>query len=193
MAIVRSLRGHRLARTHDRSPSGRRRILPTCGRDVGRGRDRQLRAGHSGHGNCLPVCGHRVRMRPTGGFADAPASGGLMLPIENRVRELREARDITQRELGAAIATTRQTIAAIEQRRYSPSLEWAFRLARFFEVGIEQLFPVARRARELSAEIRPPRKLPPARARRSRGRGRHRRGGLRPNVLGPRSGGRIPC
>ena len=63
-----------------------------------------------------------------------------MLPIANTVREQREARGMTQSELGAAIAMTRQTIAAIEQRRYSPSLESAFRLARFFQVGVEQLF-----------------------------------------------------
>jgi putative transcriptional regulator len=63
-----------------------------------------------------------------------------MLPIANTVRERREARGMTQSELGAAIAMTRQTIGAIEQRRYSPSLESAFRLARFFEVGIDQLF-----------------------------------------------------
>ena len=63
-----------------------------------------------------------------------------MLPIANSVRELREARGMTQSELGAAIAMTRQTIAAIEQRRYSPSLETAFRLARFFKVNIDHIF-----------------------------------------------------
>ncbi len=63
-----------------------------------------------------------------------------MLPIANSVRALREARGMTQSELGVAIAMTRQTIAAIEQRRYSPSLESAFRLARFFGVGLEPLF-----------------------------------------------------
>jgi putative transcriptional regulator len=63
-----------------------------------------------------------------------------MFPIANSVRDLREARGMTQSELGAAIAMTRQTIAAIEQRRYSPSLESAFRLARVFGVGVEALF-----------------------------------------------------
>ncbi len=63
-----------------------------------------------------------------------------MLPIVNTVREQREARGMTQSELGAEIAMTRQTIAAIEQRRYSPSLESAFLLARFFNMGIEHLF-----------------------------------------------------
>lgn len=63
-----------------------------------------------------------------------------MLPIANRVREEREARGMTQSELGAAIGMTRQTIAAIEQRRYSPSLESAFRLARLFETRVDTLF-----------------------------------------------------
>ncbi len=63
-----------------------------------------------------------------------------MLPIANRVREEREARGMTQSDLGAAIGMTRQTIAAIEQRRYSPSLESAFRLARLFEMGVGELF-----------------------------------------------------
>jgi putative transcriptional regulator len=61
--------------------------------------------------------------------------------ITNRVRELREAHgNVTQAELGEAIGVTRQTIIAIEQDRYSPSLESAFRIARHFKVGIEDVF-----------------------------------------------------
>jgi putative transcriptional regulator len=63
-----------------------------------------------------------------------------MLPVGNRVREMREARGLSQSELGAAIGVTRQTVAAIERRHYSPSLEMAFRLARHFGCGIEELF-----------------------------------------------------
>ena len=47
---------------------------------------------------------------------------------------------MTQSELGAAIGLTRQTIAAIEQRRYSPSLEAAFRIARLFGTSVDTLF-----------------------------------------------------
>ena len=61
-------------------------------------------------------------------------------PLGNRVRELRERRGMTQAELGEAIGVTRQTIAAIEQNRYSPSLESAFRIARVFEAGVEDVF-----------------------------------------------------
>lgn len=62
-------------------------------------------------------------------------------PISNRVRELRELNgSITQAELGEAIGVTRQTVIAIEQGRYSPSLESAFRIARLFGVGLEDVF-----------------------------------------------------
>jgi putative transcriptional regulator len=61
--------------------------------------------------------------------------------ITNRVRELREKHgNVTQAELGEAIGVTRQTIIAIEQDRYSPSLESAFRIARYFDVGVEDVF-----------------------------------------------------
>ncbi|HEY9217154.1 MAG TPA: helix-turn-helix transcriptional regulator [Phenylobacterium sp.] len=62
-------------------------------------------------------------------------------PITNRVRELRERQGkMSQAALGEAIGVTRQTIIAIEQGRYSPSLESAFRIARLFGVGVEDVF-----------------------------------------------------
>jgi putative transcriptional regulator len=61
--------------------------------------------------------------------------------ISNRVRELRiEHGSMTQAELAEAIGVTRQTVIAIEQNRYSPSLESAFRIARVFGVGLEDVF-----------------------------------------------------
>ncbi len=66
---------------------------------------------------------------------------GRRLPFANRVRELREQQGpMTQSELGRAIGVTRQTVAAIEQGKYSPSLESAFRIAEVFGVGIEDVF-----------------------------------------------------
>jgi len=47
---------------------------------------------------------------------------------------------MTQQQLGDAIGVTRQTVIAIEQNRYSPSLESAFRIARLFDVGVEDVF-----------------------------------------------------
>ena len=62
-------------------------------------------------------------------------------PITNRIRDLRAAAGgMTQAQLAEAVGVTRQTIIAIEQNRYSPSLESAFRIARVFGVGIEDVF-----------------------------------------------------
>jgi putative transcriptional regulator len=62
-------------------------------------------------------------------------------PITNNVRGLREQHgQMSQAALGEAIGVTRQTIIAIEQGRYSPSLESAFRIARLFGVGVEDVF-----------------------------------------------------
>lgn len=62
-------------------------------------------------------------------------------PITNCVKALREAHDgLSQAGLAKEIGVTRQTIIAIEQGRYSPSLESAFRIARLFGVGLEDVF-----------------------------------------------------
>lgn len=62
-------------------------------------------------------------------------------PITNRVRELRDAHGgMSQAALAEAIGVTRQTVIAIEQGKYSPSLESAFRIARVFGVGVEDVF-----------------------------------------------------
>lgn len=62
-------------------------------------------------------------------------------PITNRVKELREAHgQMSQQALADAIGVTRQTVIAIEQGKYSPSLESAFRISRVFGVGVEDVF-----------------------------------------------------
>ncbi len=58
----------------------------------------------------------------------------------NRIPELRNARGLTQQELADAIDVTRATVVALEKGSYNPSLELAFRLARFFKAGIEDIF-----------------------------------------------------
>ena len=60
--------------------------------------------------------------------------------IRNRVRELRAARAMTQQELADQIGVTRQTVIAIEQDKYSPSLETAFKVAQVFSVPLAQVF-----------------------------------------------------
>ncbi|WP_300544481.1 helix-turn-helix transcriptional regulator [Maricaulis sp.] len=62
-------------------------------------------------------------------------------PITNEIRTLRfHAGEMTQAELADRIGVTRQTVIAIEQGRYSPSLEVAFKIARVFGVGLEEVF-----------------------------------------------------
>ncbi|RCL88943.1 helix-turn-helix transcriptional regulator [Hyphomonas sp.] len=62
-------------------------------------------------------------------------------PILNRVKALRESHDgMSQAALAKEIGVTRQTVIAIEQGRYSPSLESAFRIARVFGVSLEDVF-----------------------------------------------------
>ena len=61
--------------------------------------------------------------------------------VTNSIRQLRFAHgEITQAELASRIGVTRQTVIAIEQGRYSPSLEMAFQLARVFGVGLDDVF-----------------------------------------------------
>lgn len=60
--------------------------------------------------------------------------------MRNRVREARQARGWTQDDLGRRVGVSRQTINAIENGRYDPSLPLAFKLARVFATTIEALF-----------------------------------------------------
>lgn len=61
--------------------------------------------------------------------------------IGNNIRKLRFFRnEMTQQELAEKVGVTRQTIIAMEQDKYSPSLELAFRIARVFEVPLEEVF-----------------------------------------------------
>ncbi|GIJ31340.1 helix-turn-helix transcriptional regulator [Micromonospora sediminimaris] len=61
--------------------------------------------------------------------------------VTNNIRALRFARDeMTQAELAERLGVTRQTVIAIEQGRYSPSLEMAFRIANVFGVRLDDVF-----------------------------------------------------
>lgn len=61
--------------------------------------------------------------------------------VTNGIRALRfAAGEMTQAELAERIGVTRQTVIAIEQGRYSPSLEMAFQIARVFGVGLDDVF-----------------------------------------------------
>jgi putative transcriptional regulator len=61
--------------------------------------------------------------------------------LRNNIRKLRfEHGEMTQQELAHRIGCTRQTIIAIEAAKYGPSLELAFKIARVFGVGIQEVF-----------------------------------------------------
>lgn len=62
-------------------------------------------------------------------------------PITNTIRTLRfHAGEMTQADLAEKVGVTRQTVIAIEQGKYSPSLEVAFKMARVFGVALEEVF-----------------------------------------------------
>lgn len=64
--------------------------------------------------------------------------------VTNRIRALRFAADeMTQADLASRLGVTRQTVIAIEQGRYSPTLELAFQIARVFGVGLDDVFAYA--------------------------------------------------
>ena len=61
--------------------------------------------------------------------------------VTNSIRALRFAHgEMTQADLAERVGVTRQTIIAIEQGRYSPSLEMAFQIARVFQVPLDEIF-----------------------------------------------------
>jgi putative transcriptional regulator len=60
--------------------------------------------------------------------------------VNNRLRVLRAERDWTQSALAERLGVSRQTVHAIESGKYDPSLPLAFRIARLFELSIEQVF-----------------------------------------------------
>lgn len=60
--------------------------------------------------------------------------------MKNRLEEIRKERGIKQEELVAALEVSRQTIGSLENGRYNPSIILAFKLARYFNMSIEDIF-----------------------------------------------------
>ena len=60
--------------------------------------------------------------------------------MENRIKEYREKNSLSQGKLAELCKVTRQTINAIENNKYDPSLELAFTLSKIFDLSIEELF-----------------------------------------------------
>ena len=60
--------------------------------------------------------------------------------MKNNIEILRKSKGMTQQALAATVGVSRQTIISLENGKYSPSIELAFKLARLFEKRIEDLF-----------------------------------------------------
>lgn len=60
--------------------------------------------------------------------------------MKNRLEEIRKQRGIKQEELAAALEVSRQTIGSLENGRYNPSILLAFKIAKYFNMSIEEIF-----------------------------------------------------
>ena len=60
--------------------------------------------------------------------------------MKNRLEELRKQRGIKQEDLATALEVSRQTIGSLENGRYNPSIILAFKIARYFQRSIEEIF-----------------------------------------------------
>ena len=81
-------------------------------------------------------------IRGAGGSRDFARvdSGALIGPVKNRLKVLRAERDWSQAELALALNVSRQAVNAVETGKHDPSLTLAFRIARLFEMRIEEVF-----------------------------------------------------
>jgi len=60
--------------------------------------------------------------------------------LRNRLEEIRKQRGVKQEELASALEVSRQTIGSLENGRYNPSIILAFKIARHFDMSIEEIF-----------------------------------------------------
>ncbi|MEG0526331.1 helix-turn-helix transcriptional regulator [Amedibacillus sp. YH-ame10] len=60
--------------------------------------------------------------------------------MKNRLEEIRKSKGIRQEELAFALEVSRQTIGSLENGRYNPSIQLAFKIARYFDMSIEDIF-----------------------------------------------------
>ena len=60
--------------------------------------------------------------------------------MKNRIEEIRKMRGIRQEELAKMLGVSRQTVSSLETGRYNPSIQLAFKIARYFHMTIEEIF-----------------------------------------------------
>ena len=65
---------------------------------------------------------------------------GNILKMENKLKDLRQKRQVSQNALAEALFVSRQTINSIENGKFDPSLTLAIKLTRFFEVPLDEIF-----------------------------------------------------
>lgn len=60
--------------------------------------------------------------------------------MKNKIKELRSTNSISQEELASAMGVSRQTIISLENGKYNPSILLAYKIAKYFDLSIEDLF-----------------------------------------------------
>ena len=60
--------------------------------------------------------------------------------MKNRIEQIRKERGIRQEEFAKALGVSRQTISSLETGRYNPSIQLAYKIARYFDLTIEEVF-----------------------------------------------------
>ena len=72
--------------------------------------------------------------------------------MKNKIKVFRAMHDLTQEDLAQAIGVTRQTILAIEKGKHFPSLDLAFKIARYFKVNVEEAFTYEEEVRMIEVD-----------------------------------------
>ena len=60
--------------------------------------------------------------------------------MKNRIEEIRKGKGVRQEDFARALGVSRQTISSLETGRYNPSIQLAYKIARYFDLTIEEVF-----------------------------------------------------
>lgn len=64
----------------------------------------------------------------------------MKITVKNEIQKIRKERNIKQKEMAEALCVSRQTMTAIENMKYNPSLELALKIAKYFDMQVEEIF-----------------------------------------------------
>ncbi len=62
------------------------------------------------------------------------------MKVNNKIKTIREQREIPQKDMATVLGVSRQTMTAIENMKYNPSLELTLKIAKFFSMSVEDIF-----------------------------------------------------